>query len=89
MVMNSHGSMHSHSHMVPTLMFTRLMLEQLEYLNRKDLCSDSSYRTMSLASSGLKTKEEHLIINIVAALLICKASTLLIICYLIINNICT
>ena len=54
-------------------------LAQLVHLNFQDMCSDSSNQMKLLAGSELKTEEEHLKIEIVAALLICNASTILII----------
>ena len=69
-MVKDHGGIGSHLNMVPTQMFTRQMLKQLQYLSHQDLHSHLSNRLMSLAGSGLKTEEEHLNINIVAALLI-------------------
>ena len=64
-------------------------LAQLVHLNRLDMCSVSSNRMKLLTDSAQKMEEEHLKIEILAALLICNASTLLSylkMCNLIINN---
>ena len=64
-------------------------LAQLVHLNRLDMRSDSSNRMKLLTGSAQKMEEEHLKIEILAALLICNASTLLSylkMCNLIINS---
>ena len=64
-------------------------LVQLVHLNCQDMCYDSSNWMMLLAGSGLKMEVKQLKIEIVTALLICNASTLLCcleMCKLIINK---